>query len=136
MTPEVPHSFFQKFSTRKSCFLFLIHKNNNKWYLILVVGRGLKRIINEATKEVWFSWFLKIIFGWSLSGNLDIFVKYSPLLFTFPSNKTKSLILIWQITQRIFLKMSAPSEKIANQIKKCSFSLQSIEKFLALMATQ
>jgi len=31
--------------------------------------------------------------------------------------------------------MSAPSDKIANETKNCSFSLQSIEKFLALMET-
>jgi len=32
--------------------------------------------------------------------------------------------------------MSTPSDKIASQIKNCSFSSQSIEKFLALMAIQ
>jgi len=33
------------------------------------------------------------------------------------------------------MKMNAPSDKIASQTKNCSFSLQSIEKFQALMAT-
>ena len=51
--------------------------------------------------------------------------------------KTKRNLLIRiNLTQQIILKMRATSDNIASETKNCSFSCQSIEKFLVLMAIQ
>jgi len=85
--------FIQYMKNKEELFFKLIKITiNDTWFswVCVGVGEGVKKIINEATKEVWFSWFLKIFFGWSLSGNLNIFVKYSQILliyFSFKQNK-------------------------------------------------
>ena len=86
-------------------------------------------------KEIWCSKFFDKIFdmlyalAWNLN-SLEI-ISQDYLFFL----QTKQIIVKNLKIKPTFLKMSSPSDKIASETKNSSFSRQTVEKFLALMAT-
>jgi len=95
----------------------------------------MEYLSNEAIKKSDFPNIPKTIFmfGNTKWGNMINFVIIPQWYLIFLKQK-QFVNKTWQSNQQIFLKMSALSDKIASETKDGSFSLQSIDKFLALMA--